>query len=74
MPAMRRHRNGGALVAGKSEMLNNALWQFNEAVSLLREARLYVPAEVSLKEEIDVELPAIQKALEAMANQQRAGW
>jgi hypothetical protein len=38
-------------------------WWFNEAVSLLREARQYVPEATGLAEEIDDSLPAIQAAL-----------
>jgi hypothetical protein len=38
-------------------------WWFNEAVSLLREARLHVAAATSLAEEIDESLPSIQTAL-----------
>jgi hypothetical protein len=39
-------------------------WQFNEAVSLLREARrIYVPDGSTLAAEIDEGLPRIQAAL-----------
>ena len=47
--------------------MKTAVWQFNEAVSLLREARLYVPETTGCAEEIDESLPAIQAALEHSA-------
>ncbi len=50
-------------------MTGEQVWQFNEAVSLLREARMYAPPE--LGEEIDERLPAIQEALVAAAEAQR---
>lgn len=43
-------------------------WQFNEAVSLLREAREHVAPATNLLAEIDEALPAIQEALEAAAS------
>ncbi len=47
----------------------NAAWQFNEAVSLLRECRALVgPPTRGLALEIDVALPAIQAALEYLAH------
>lgn len=45
--------------------LATVAWQFNEAVSLLREARLFVPS-VSTAGDIDEALPAIQAALVAV--------
>jgi len=46
----------------------DAAWQFNEAVSLLREARGYVREGTSTALDIDEGLPAIQAALEALAD------
>lgn len=48
------------------EVIGTALWQFNEAVSLLRECRGFV-TEPELVGEIDEGLPAIQSALESLA-------
>ena len=49
--------------------LQDIAWQFNEAVSLLREARLRLSTSTSLTliQEIDEALPTIQSALEAAA-------
>lgn len=48
--------------------LGEITWQFNEAVSLLRDARAYLPGEYyALADEIKEGLPAIQAALEALA-------
>ena len=43
------------------------VWQFNEAVSLLREARHMLPNDSTLAEEIDEELPNITEALRRAA-------
>lgn len=56
------------------DVVKAALWQFNEAVSLLREARqVFVPADSGIATEIDDGLPAIQAALEALAAGVAAG-
>jgi hypothetical protein len=47
--------------------LRTATWQFNETVSLLREARPSLAPDDPLVEEIDDSLPAIQAALEHCA-------
>ena len=47
-------------------VIQDAAWQFNEAVSLLREAREHVAPATSLLADIDDGLPAIQEALVAM--------
>ena len=47
--------------------LQDAAWQFNEAVSLLREAHAYIPEFTGCAEDIDAGLPAMQAALEALA-------
>lgn len=49
--------------------LQGIAWMFNEAVSLLREARReYVPVASGLADEIDATLPDIQNALVALVN------
>ena len=48
-------------------VLNTSTWQFNEAVSMLRSAALYVTFPSELWTEINDALPAIQAALEAAA-------
>ena len=48
-------------------MTGDVAWQFNEAVSLLREARQQMPDGSNLADEIDEALPAIQSALVAAA-------
>ena len=48
-------------------VIQDAAWQFNEAVSLLREARAHVAPATSLLADIDEGLPAIQEALVALA-------
>lgn len=53
------------------DVVSVALWQFNEAVSLLREARLHVAMATSLAVEIDAGLPAMQSALEDLARYQK---
>lgn len=47
--------------------LKTGTWQFNEAVSLLREARPSLAPDDPLAEEIDESLPAMQAALEHCA-------
>ena len=54
-----------ALAARSEPDLRTIAWQFNEAVSLLREARGYVPE--FMAEDIDAGLPAIDEALKAAA-------
>jgi hypothetical protein len=49
------------------DVIANAAWQFNEAVSLLREARDHVAPATSLLAEIDEGLPEIQAALVGLA-------
>lgn len=56
------------------EVLSQALWEFNETVSMLRDAREYVPNETDLASDIDDGLPHIQEALEAMAAAQTRRW
>lgn len=51
------------------EVARTAAWQFNEAVSLLREAREHVAPATSLLAEIDEGLPAIQEALRSFAEE-----
>lgn len=55
------------------EIVKTACWQFNEAVSLLREAREHVAPGTSLLAEIDDGLPAIQEALRSLAEWVAAG-
>lgn len=50
-----------------AETAKTAAWQFNEAVSLLREARRHLSPGSALGEEIDEGLPAIQAALVDLA-------
>jgi hypothetical protein len=52
-----------------TDVVKNALWQFNEAVSLLTEARLYTPECTGISEEIDESLPTIREALTALADE-----
>ncbi len=49
------------------DAVQTGTWQFNEAVSLLREARQYLPEAIGLAEEIDDSIDAIQAALEGLA-------
>jgi hypothetical protein len=49
------------------DALTKGVWHFSEAVSLLAEARQYLPEATGLAEEIDDELPAIREALNALA-------
>ena len=49
------------------DIQNNAAWWMNEATSLLREARQYLPESTGLVEEIDESLPQITDALRAFA-------
>jgi hypothetical protein len=48
-------------------VIQTALWQFNESVSLLRESRNYLPEATGLAEEIDESLPTITEALRSLA-------
>lgn len=59
---------------GRIHVLNTALWQFNEAVALLRESRGSLVEGCDIAVEIHEGLPALQAALEAMADLQKAGW
>jgi hypothetical protein len=54
-------------MADDHDTLRQAAWQFNEAVSLLREARDHIAPATSLLADIDEGLPAIQAALQALA-------
>lgn len=52
----------------------DAAWQFNEAVSMLRQAgrcARYGEGNTELADEIDDGLPAMQRALEALADEVR---
>lgn len=53
-----------------TEVEATALWQFNEAVSLLRECAPFISA-ADLSAEVTDALPAMQVALEAFAAMQR---
>jgi hypothetical protein len=53
--------------ADYGRVIKTALWQFNEAVSLMREARNYLPEATGCAEEIDESLPAILEALRNLA-------
>lgn len=57
-----------AELAAAGNVIGDAAWQMNEAVSLLREARhTYLANGTGLAEEIDEALPAIDAALRALA-------
>lgn len=61
--------DGQALVI-PADSFAGVVWQFNEAVSLLREVRKRVALPDELGEEIDDSSPAMQSALEVAARMQ----
>jgi hypothetical protein len=55
------------LLPAALDVIARSAWQFNEAVSLLREARDHIAPATNLLTELDEGLPEIQSALEALA-------